>query len=538
MQADTQNHIKKHKNAGKTGNENRGRLREITAVLRKNSITKGLTPEKLRHILEDLGPTFIKLGQIMSTRSDVLPQKYCDQLMLLCSDAPPMPFSEVEEVINESFGYSWKNEFSSIDENPLGSASIAQVHHAVLKSGEDVVIKVQRKNIYNTMQRDISLLRRAVKLIPPVNIKEIVDMDMVLTELWTVTQEEMNFLMEAANMEEFAQNNKDVVYVDVPRLYRQYTTTHVLVMEYIDGISIDDKETLLENGYDLDEIGTKYVDNFIKQVIDDGFFHADPHPGNVKIRDGKIVWMDMGMMGRLSEWDRDNIGKALEGVALNDIGMIQEAVLAIGEFRGKTDQSKLYEDIQNLMSKYGTADFGNINIVNLMQDLMEIMKGNRITMPHGLTMLVRGMSHMEGVLAEISPETNLVQIASVHIKDQFFQKDNLKRFFKDTGKNLGRSLLRAIDIPSLTADILQGLMKGQTKVNLDLRVSDDFEQLLRRLIRNIVMGLWVMALLISSSIICTTDMHPKLLGIPALGVIGYICAFIIALYIIIRHFLS
>lgn len=145
---------------------------------------------------------------------------------------------------------------------------------------------------------------------------------------------------------------------------------------------------------------------------------------------------------------------------------------------------------------------------------------------------------MEGVLAEISPETNLVQIASVHIKDQFFQKDNLKRFFKDTGKNLGRSLLRAIDIPSLTADILQGLMKGQTKVNLDLRVSDDFEQLLRRLIRNIVMGLWVMALLISSSIICTTDMHPKLLGIPALGVIGYICAFIIALYIIIRHFLS
>mgnify|MGYP005756722463 CR=1 FL=1 len=516
----------------------RARLKEMTEVFRKNSITRGITPKKLRQILEDLGPTYIKLGQIMSSRSDILPQKYCDELMRLRSEVPPMSFSQVQEVIDRSFGYSWKQVFLDIEEKPLGSASIAQVHRATLKTGENVVVKVQREGIYETMSRDIGLLRRAVKLLPPVAFKDLVDLDLVLTELWRVTQEEMNFLMEAANMEEFAAKNRDVVFVEVPRLYREYTTTQVLVMEYVDGLAIDDKVDLLANGYDLSEIGAKFVDNFVKQVIDDGFFHADPHPGNVMIRGGKIVWMDMGMMGRLTDRDREFISRAVEGVALNDIGMIQDCVLAIGEFRGKPDQSQLYDDLQALMAKYGTADMGSIDIAELVKNLMEIMKNNQIVMPHGLTLLARGLTHVEGILATISPDINMVQIASARIKDQFFQEENLKKEAKKTVRSVIRSLRRAIDIPSLAADILQGHMKGQTKVNLELHVSEDLSQLLRRLIRNIVMGLWVMALLISSSIICTTDMHPKILGIPALGALGYLIAFVIVMYVFVKHFFS
>ena len=516
----------------------RARLKEMTEVFRKNSITRGITPKKLRQIIEDLGPTYIKLGQIMSSRSDILPQKYCDELMRLRSEVPPMSFSQVQEVIDRSFGYSWKQVFLDIEEKPLGSASIAQVHRATLKTGENVVVKVQREGIYETMSRDIGLLRRAVKLLPPVAFKDLVDLDLVLTELWRVTQEEMNFLMEAANMEEFAAKNRDVVFVEVPRLYREYTTTQVLVMEYVDGLAIDDKADLLANGYDLSEIGAKFVDNFVKQVIDDGFFNADPHPGNVMIRGGKIVWMDMGMMGRLTDRDREFISRAVEGVALNDIGMIQDCVLAIGEFRGKPDQSQLYDDLQALMAKYGTADMGSIDIAELVKNLMEIMKNNQIVMPHGLTLLARGLTHVEGILATISPDINMVQIASARIKDQFFQEENLKKEAKKTVRSVIRSLRRAIDIPSLAADILQGHMNGQTKVNLELHVSEDLSQLLRRLIRNIVMGLWVMALLISSSIICTTDMHPKILGIPALGALGYLIAFVIVMYVFVKHFFS
>ena len=207
------------------------------------------------------------------------------------------------------------------------------MHRAVLKTGEEVVVKVQRKGIYEVMARDIGLMKKAVKLLPPVSIKEAVDLNLVLEELWRVTQEEMNFLTEAANMEEFSRKNKNVAFVKTPILYREYTTASVLVMEYIDGIPIDDKETLLAGGYDLDEIGSKFVDNFIKQVMDDGFFHADPHPGNVMIQGGKIVWIDMGMMGRLTERDREMLGKAIEGIALNDIGLIRQAVLGLGEFK-------------------------------------------------------------------------------------------------------------------------------------------------------------------------------------------------------------
>ncbi len=538
MQENTADPMENNASDNSTSDNYRGRLKEMTAVLRKNSITRGITPEKLRQILEDLGPTYIKLGQIMSSRSDILPQKYCDELMRLCSEVPPMPFSQVEEVINASFGYSWRQIFSDIEMMPLGSASIAQVHRATLKNGDEVVIKVQRQGIYETMSRDIGLLRRAVKLLPPVAIKDLVDLDLVLTELWRVTQEEMNFLMEAANMEEFADKNDDVVFVEVPRLYREYTTTQVLVMEYVNGFAIDDKANLLANGYDLNEVGTKFVDNFVKQVIDDGFFHADPHPGNVMVRGGKIVWMDMGMMGRLTDRDREFISRAVEGVALNDIGMIQDCVLAIGDFRGKPDQSQLYDDLQALMAKYGTADMGSIDIADLVKSLMETMKNNQIVMPHGLTLLARGLTHVEGILASISPDINMVQIASARIKDQFFQEENLKKEVKGTIRSIVRSLRRAIDIPSLAADILQGHMKGQTKVNLELHVSDDLSQLLRRLIRNIVMGLWVMALLISSSIICTTDMTPKILGIPALGALGYLIAFVIVMYVFLKHFFS
>ena len=179
----------------------KSRLKEITSVLRKYKITRGVTPEKLRLIIEELGPTYIKLGQIMSLHSDILPKRYCDELMKLHSEVQPMEFSEVEDVIYESYGFSWQEVFKSIDEKPLGSASIAQVHKAVLSTGEEVVVKVQRKGIAEIMARDIGLLHKAVKLLPGDVIKGMVDLDLVLDELWRVTQEEMNFLIEASNIE-------------------------------------------------------------------------------------------------------------------------------------------------------------------------------------------------------------------------------------------------------------------------------------------------------------------------------------------------
>lgn len=529
--------LKSHKKQQKE--ENSERFREIKDVLRKNQITRGVTPEKLRMILEELGPTYIKLGQIMSLHSDFLPKAYCDELLKLNSDVTPMPFDDVEDVINHSYGQDWRELFQFIEEAPLGSASIAQVHRARLKNGEAVIIKVERKGIYDTMARDIGLLHRLVKLIPPVgDFKNLVDLDMVLDELWSVAQEEMDFLKEAANMDEFSRNNASVQYVTTPKLYHEYSTGHVLVMEYIDGYSLDDVESLQNAGYDMDEIGTKFVNNFIKQVMDDGFFHADPHPGNVKIRDGKIVWIDMGMMGRLSEKDRHTMIKGIRGIALHDISMVENSVLEIGEFRGKPDRERLYQDLKKFIADYGTTSMGSLDVAAAIAGLVEIMKQNRISLPHGVSMLCRGLTHIQGVLAVISPDINMMQIAVNRYTEDFLKNINWKSEFQKQARIVYRSVNKGVEIPGLVTDILKEHLEGQSVVNIDLHSSENLTNVISAAIRNIVVGLCVAALLIASSVICTTDMTPKILGIPALGFAGYAFAMVVSIFLTVRYLWS
>ena len=514
------------------------RLREITHVLHVHQISRGVSPEKLRLILEDLGPTYIKLGQLMSMRSDILPQAYCDELMKLQSEVPPMGFDEVVRVIENSYGRPVGEVFSRIEETPLGSASIAQVHRARLTTGEDVVVKVQREGIYDVMKRDINLLHRAVGFVPDVVVKGTVDLDAVLDELWVVAQEEMNFQIEAANAEEFASLNADVAFVAVPRLYRALTTGRVLVMEYIDGLDIDDAPALKERGYDLNEIGQKLIDNWIRQVMQDGFFHADPHPGNVLIRGGKIVWIDMGMMGRLTEHDRSAIELAIRGVAESDYGKIEDAVLAVGTFHGKPDRAKLHTGIESLMRTYGKTGLGDIDIAKFFLDLMDVMKENGIQMPHGLTLLARGLNHIEGVLAKISPDVNMVDIAQARMREEFFRHIDWKEEGRSGAIGMYRAVKNLIDLPTMIAKILREYSTGQTRINLDLHASDELAQLLNHLMRHINIGLWVTALLVSSSILCTTDMKPKVLGIPALGFAGYIIAVAMILYTVIKYLMT
>ena len=306
------------------------RLGEIIEVLRRNEITREMTPEKLCAVMEELGPTFIKLGQILSMRSDFLPAAYCEALTRLRTQVEPMPYEQVEAILEGAYGHPLQDIFASFDQSALGSASIAQVHSAELVSGEKVVVKVQRQGIHETMNRDIVLLKKAAEVVKYTPHKSLVDFNRVLDEMWIVAQQEMNFLTEAQNLEKFAQMNKEVAYISVPKLFPNYCTSTTLVMERIFGVPIDDHEALLKAGYDLNEIGSKLADNYVKQITEDGFFHADPHPGNIRVQDGKIVYLDMGMMGTLSEKDRKTISQAVEGVARNNPEVCMDAVLQLG----------------------------------------------------------------------------------------------------------------------------------------------------------------------------------------------------------------
>ena len=503
--------------------DQKSRLREITAVLHRYQITRGVTPEKLRLILEDLGPTYVKLGQIMSLHSDILPKAYCDELMKLTSDARPMPFSEVETVIDESYkrrGIDYHDIFEKINETPIGSASIAQVHRATMKDGSDVIIKVRRRGIYTTMKRDIDLLHKAVRVLPAVPpLKNIVDLDMVLDELWEVAQEEMDFTREAANMQEFAEKNRSIVYVTTPELYKEYSTHHVLVMEYIDGWPINDAGSLKANGYDLDEIGQKFANNFLKQVMDDGFFHADPHPGNVTIRDGKIVWLDMGMMGRLTERDRKIMVRGVKSIAMHDISKVTDAVLDLGDFWAKPDRDALYNDIRDFLQTYQSKGMGDIDLADAMQELMDIMKQNHMSMPHGMTMLARGLTQVEGVLAAISPDTSMMEIAYSRLMEEAIHDLDVEEEASHAARKMFRMISNGSEIPSLTSEIMKEYLRGKGRMTLDLKPDPELTAVIDRAVRNLVIGLCITGLLVGSSIICATDNGPKIFGIPMLGFI-------------------
>lgn len=515
--------------------ESKERLKEIAAILRSHELVKGLTPEKLRAILEDLGPTYIKLGQIMSMRSDMIPKEYCEALTQLRTAVPPMPFDEVRRVVESSLGRAIEEVYSEFSRTPIGSASIAQAHTARLMDGERVVVKVQREGIHDIMARDMALLRKAAGLlrIAP-GAGEVVDFSIVLDEMWKVTQEELNFNIEAENAEEFYRFNEDVAFATCPRIHRELTTSQVLTMEYIDGYAVDDRQSLTDNGYDLSEIGAKLADNYIKQVVTDGFFHADPHPGNIRIRGGQIVWIDMGMMGRLSARDQALFGKAVAAVAQHDVEGVKSVVLAMGRCKGKIDHGALYADIEDMLTRFGGEELSGLDLGQLMTECVDLARAHHISMPEGVSMLARGLATVEGVVADLSPDINVITIATARASGLMFDAMDMKKEVKQGFRYLLESGKKALAIPGLLSDSLRALSKGQTRVGVDVKLTDDTFRALNNLLGKAIACLLAFALLISSSIICTTGMEPKLLGIPALGTLGYLGAVGLTVWIFVK----
>lgn len=504
-----------------------GRFREMIQVLRQRDLLHGITPVKIRQILEDLGPTFVKFGQIMSMRPDFLPQEYCDELMKLQMSVKPLPFDEIKRIVEEEYHCHWHQVFSSISEDVLGSASIAQVHRAVLKSGERVVLKVQRPGIYEIMSQDIVLLKRAAKLLQVAGGKELIDFSLVLDEMWMIAKQEMDFLMEAGHLEEFRQMNASEPNIECPKVYHKLTTARILVMEFVDGIRIDDIKSLHERGFDMDQLGRRLGENYVKQMVEDGYFHADPHPGNIWIRNGKIVWLDLGMMGRLSTADRAALRKAVFSLANHDTYEMKSAVLALGMPHGKINHTQLYEDIDLLMDKYHNMDFASLEMGVLTRQIMNVLKSHHIGIGPGLSMFARGVLTIEGVMRHCCPRVSFVEIFAKSLELNFRKNINWRAEW-DKLKRDGYVLMKkTMLLPEQISDILKMTMSGQTKVNLELTGSEEPLRRIDQMINKLIICIISAALLLGSSIICTTQMTPKIMEIPLLGVFGYLAAMVL-----------
>ena len=504
------------------------RLKEIVAVLRDRELLQGVTPVKVRQVLEDLGPTFVKLGQIISMRPDFLPNEYQAELTRLQSEVKPMDFSVVKEIVQREYNQSWDGIFASIDEHAMGSASIAQVHRASLLNGARVVIKVQRPGIYEVMAKDIALLKKAISLLNLVRDSEgVVNLESIVDEMWEIAKQEMDFLLEADHIEEFAHLNKDDENILCPKVNRQLTTQRILVMECMDGIPLDDGEGLQAACVDMERIGRRLGINYVKQMIDDGFFHADPHPGNIWVKDGRIIWLDLGMMGRLSVRDRNSFRHAIMALVTNDVYGMKEAVLALGVPRGKVDHIQLYDDVAALMAQYGDLDFEHLKAGEVARKILMVLKSNNIAIPHGFSMFARGVMIMEGVMTRCCPQVNFSEIFAkglrVSMEKDFSWLAELNKFKRDSYMLMKKSM----QLPEQISDILKMTLSGQTKVNLDLTGSQEPLQRLDSMINKMIMAIISAALLLGSSTICTTQMEPKIMEIPLLGVLGYLAAMVL-----------
>lgn len=509
------------------------RLGQILRILKKHKVTQGMDPVKFRQILEDLGPTYVKIGQIMATRQDIFSQRYCSELEKLRSDVKPMPFETVKEVLTEAYGPDLDKVFTRIDETPLGSASIAQVHKAWLKDGPMVVVKVQRPGIYQEMEEDIRLLRKASGILKLSDVfSSVVDVNVVLDEFWTSAQQEMDFTNEAQNAIRFRRDYEDCAWLSAPVVYEDLTSRKVMVMEYISGCEIDDDARLDAEGYDRHEIAMRLGTNYITQITDFGFFHADPHSGNIRVRDGQIVYIDFGMMGTLTDRDRRLMKQAIKALAVRDTLKLTDTILTLGVVKRPPDYANLTQSIEEYVSIYCENSLEDIDLPAMVQDLFTICHEYGIALPKGISMLARSLVTFEGTIEVLDPSTNAMKIIST-------QKASL--LSSDWGRDLQHVLTRLqadadhmLNMPVQLSDILSMVRRGQLKVNLDLQGADSTIANFDRMINRIIVCLLIVALLMSSSIICTTKMKPEFLGIPLLGFAGFFIAFCMSMWLFVK----
>lgn len=511
----------------------RVRIGQIFSLLRKYEVWHNLTPVRLRRLLEELGPMFVKMGQILANRSEILPQPYCDELRHLRTEVDPVPYSVIVDCLEAEYGQKLGEIFDAVDPNPLGSASLAQVHRARLVTGEDVAVKIQRPGAQQIMAQDIDIMRSIVRHASRfIKTDQFVDLRAVVEELWRSFREETNFLMEARNLTDFRAFHERVRGISCPRSYPEFCTEHVVVMDYIDGISIADPTALVDAGYNLEHLGAKIVEDYSTQVLDDGFFHADPHAGNIIVKDGVIYFIDLGMVGRMSSHDRVIVKDIIYSVAEGDVPKLKDSLMRFAVTRGNSaelDHTAFLSDLDFIVADFAGLDLRDLDIGEFLTSLVNLARKNDVELPAVVTMFARGMVTLEGLLSEYMPEVNMVSIISAHIQHE---KSSFTRA-RETAEALGAQSLRAVKGQLEAAEHLglasRMLTRGQLKINAQVLGSDAVLRRLGQIMDRLSMSIVIAGLFIGSSVVYYAKIQPVIFGIPVIGFLGYLSALVLAL---------
>ena len=517
------------------------RMNEIVRIMRQYKVLHGLTPEQAVEVLQALGPTYVKIGQLASNRSDLLPKAYCDAFEKLRDDANPMPFDVVIGQIDRAYGKSWHEVFASIDPVPLGAASIAQVHKATLLDGTTVAVKVRRPGVAESMAEDIMLMKHLLALGEFASNSHrdiLLSLEGFIEEIERTTASEVDFTSELHNLMRFHDELADEEGVTSPVAYPQYSCESVLVMEFVQGTEISHTQALREQGIDVSALARRVCQSYVTQVLDDGFFHADPHPGNILVRDGEVVWIDLGMVGTLTVSERMLVGKVFTAVATDNAYLLKEAVMGLVHVLGPVDHGALLEALSRLLAEYSTAEMKEINVGTVLTEVIEVLRGQNMMMTSSVTMLARGFVTIEGVIAQVAPDISVIEIVSKHVIAQQADPKFLATQLIDLATTSAASAEALAKLPTQLSNTLEMLDRGQIKVNGDIEVSSRILATAYASVGRISLALLSAGLFLGSSILCTTAMQPQLLGVPLLGVLGYVGAFVLGAYTVFHILVS
>ncbi|WP_106767337.1 ABC1 kinase family protein [Paenibacillus faecalis] len=436
--------------------------------------------ERIRRVLEDLGPAFVKFGQLASTRSDLLPDHIIQELVKLQERVPPFSSESARALIEEEWGVPIEQVLQTFDDRPLAAASIGQVHAGVLKSGEAVAIKVQRPGVEAMIGRDLEILKDIVSLaekhwdwVKQYRIDQMVD------EFTRAVMTEMDYSHEARNAEKIAAQFSDSEVIGVPAIHWEFTTSRVLMMEYVEGITLSRTKELAAKGHDLKVVAKNLIEGMLHQMFIEGFFHADPHPGNLLVKDdGKLIFLDFGLVGYLSEDMKDQLsGLIIALMRRNTEGMIR-AVLRMGIVPDDCDLERLRADLERLRSEYYDVPFAQVRVGKALSDLFGVTQRHRIALPPDLTLLGKAMLTLEGVIETLDPKISIFDMAEPFgrrlLKERFSSRRIGRKVFLGA-TNFAESLL---DLPEQARQLSSLISKGKLKVEISV---PELKQLMRKL---------------------------------------------------------
>lgn len=491
--------------------------------------------ERLRLACAELGPTFIKLAQILSTRPDLIPLEFTQELAKLQDHAPPFPFAQVKQILGEELKVPLEEKFSIFERNPLAAASIGQVHYARLLSGEEVVVKVQRPGIREIIEVDLEILFHLATLIER-HIEELARQrpTRIIEEFARILEKEVDYEVEADHLERFAHQFLHHPYVYVPRVYREICTSKVLTMEYISGIKISETQLLDQQGFDRKEIASRGADLILEQIFRHGFFHADPHPGNVFVLPGnKICYLDFGMMGSVSRQAREDLADLIYAYVRRDERKIVSALLKIIEWEEELDRRALEKELADFMARYLFRPLGELRVANILKDLIDLINRHRLRFPPDILLMIKALATAEGVGVALDPELDMASKAAPFIKQLKMDRFRPQRVWGEFLEAAEDLFFLAKEIPGDLRDILRQLKQGKGKMSIELRGLSQFSLQIDRASNRLAFSLLISSLIIASSLILSNNIGPFLYGLPILGIFGLGIAALLGIWLLI-----